>query len=188
MSRVRFSSRQTEKSHRISAFASEPKTSLDTLYCRHHHDIPAIMGLQWYKGNGKKSPSHKDGARLLRWPQMLDNLSLTIEGLKRTLLDAIESRDGTGGIVKQSLATTMTNVGPVCLREASTEGHEEKALLMVRLVPCWGDGPRATNTERDSCESRSERWKSVLRFGVWGSAPEGRVIGAQPLSESHQER
>ena len=40
------------------------------------------MGLQWYKGNGKKSPRHKDGARLLRWPQMLDNLSLTIEGLR----------------------------------------------------------------------------------------------------------
>ena len=42
---------------------------------------------------------------------------------------------------------------------------------------------RAQRRQRDSCESRSERWKSVLRFGVWGSAPEGRVIGAQPLSE-----
>ena len=135
VSRVRFSSRQTEKSHRISAFASEPKTSFDTLYCRHHHDIPAIMGLQWYKGNGKKSPRHKAGARLLRWPQMLDNLSLTIEGLKRTLLDAIESRDGTGGIVKQSVSDNDDECWSSLSQRGVNGGPREESSLM-RLGPC----------------------------------------------------
>ena len=118
---------------RLSHLSRRPR--LYTLHCRHHHDIPATVGLQWYKGNGKKSPRHKDGARLLRWPPNTGQLMPNHCGLKMTLSDAIESRDGTGGIVKQSVSDNDDEYWSSLSQRGVNGGPREESSLM-RLGPC----------------------------------------------------
>ena len=68
-------------------------------------------------------------------PQILDNLCQTIGGLKMTLSDAIESRDGTGGIVKQSVSDNDDEYWSSLSQRGVNGGPREESSLM-RLGPC----------------------------------------------------